>query len=534
MADPHIGSTLGGYRIEQRIGRGGMGVVYRAEQIRLGRKVALKLIAPELAEDVAFKERFGREANIAAQIEHANVVPIYEAGEEDGVLFITMRYVDGTDLRTLLDQVGALTPARAVHILGQVAEALDVAHAKGLVHRDVKPANVLIAEAGGRDHAYLTDFGLTKHAVSRGGLTGTGNWVGTVDYVAPEQIAGGPVDARADIYALGCVVYEVLTGDVPYPADSDMAKMWAHVNREPPSVAQARPELLKFEPVVARAMAKLPEERYPSAGDLARHAQAIEQQRAVTQPERSVATGAAALVPTAARGATTPARLRPPVPGIPTESRPEPPTRVVSASRGRWPLVIVGAVLLALAVAGGVALGTGVLSGEPVSDSASDRRGGQDGARSDTAAVDDQGEAGTTTPADGERFEAYSFKTSDGGGYSAEVPADWARRETVETPGQLFRTELTSPEGATVIIDYTPLEPPGIAEFTSRMRGVPVGQNVADRYVIPAESCEFGTTCTDYLVTFPDGTSGVGVLAGGNDPQAADEVAEEIAGSVQP
>jgi len=185
-----------------------MGVVYRAEQERLGRKVALKLIAPELAEDPSFKERFEREANIAAQIEHPHVIPIYEAGDEEGVLFITMRYVAGTDLRARLDQQRGLDPASAVRIVGQTGEALDAAHARGLVHRDVKPANILIATDGGRDHAYLTDFGLTKHAVSKGGLTGTGQWVGTVDYVAPEQIAGGPIDARADVYALGCVLYQ--------------------------------------------------------------------------------------------------------------------------------------------------------------------------------------------------------------------------------------------------------------------------------------------------------------------------------------
>src|SRR5215211_100138 len=201
-----IGTTVGGYRVEAEVGRGGMGVVYRAEQLGLGRTVALKLIAAELAQDRGFRERFERESRLAASIEHPNVIPVYEAGEADGVLYISMRYIDGSDLRALISSGGRLDPRRAAALLGQVGNALDAAHGLGLVHRDVKPANVLVAGEGAQEHAYLTDFGLTKRAASHGGLTKTGEWVGTVDYVSPEQIQGHGLDARTDVYSLGCVL----------------------------------------------------------------------------------------------------------------------------------------------------------------------------------------------------------------------------------------------------------------------------------------------------------------------------------------
>ena len=212
------GTTVAGYRIEALIGRGGMGAVYRAEEAGLGRKVALKVIAPELAQDERFRERFLRESRIAASLDHPHVVPIYQAGEEDGVLFLAMRYVEGSDLAKLVAENGALEPKRAVELLSQVAEALDAAHEKGLVHRDVKPSNVLIAEAAGREHCYLGDFGLTKRTGSLSGVSVAGEIVGTLEYVAPEQITGDPLDERADVYSLGCVLYECLTGQAPVSA----------------------------------------------------------------------------------------------------------------------------------------------------------------------------------------------------------------------------------------------------------------------------------------------------------------------------
>ncbi len=263
------GTTVAGYRIETLIGRGGMGAVYRAEDEGLRRKVALKVIAPELAQDERFRERFLRESQIAASLDHPHVVPIYQAGEEQGVLYLAMRYVEGSDLAKLLAQEGALEPKRAVELLAQVAEALDAAHAKGLVHRDVKPSNVLIAEATGREHCYLADFGLTKRTGSLSGVTAAGEIVGTLEYVAPEQITGDPLDARADVYSLGCVLYECLTGQAPFPRATDVALLWAHVHEEPTPPSKARPDLPReLDTVLARALAKEPGRRYRSAGEL--------------------------------------------------------------------------------------------------------------------------------------------------------------------------------------------------------------------------------------------------------------------------
>lgn len=279
-AQPAVGSIVSGYRIEAVIGRGGMGVVYRATQLELDRIVALKVIAPDLARDVGFRERFNRESRIAASLEHPHVVPVYEAGEHEGLLFIAMRYVDGTDLRALIAG-RPLEPARAAAIVAQVASALDAAHARGLVHRDIKPANVLLSGAG-HEHAYLADFGLTKLAESDSGLTVTGTLVGSIDYLSPEQIEHGTADARSDVYGLGCVLYEALTGSVPYPRENDAAKMWAHLKAEPPRVSEtvlgAPPA---FDEVVGRAMAKRPEERFASAGELGRAATAAAQGRSV-------------------------------------------------------------------------------------------------------------------------------------------------------------------------------------------------------------------------------------------------------------
>ena len=274
-----------------------MGVVYRATQLALRRVVAIKLIAAECAGDPVYRERFESESRIAAAIEHANVIPIYEAGEDDGLLFIAMRFVDGFDLDQLLAHVGPLAPERAVRLIAQLAGALDAAHARGLVHRDVKPANVLIT-ADEPEHVYLTDFGLARQTGALTRVTRAGRWVGTLDYLAPEQIRGEDVGAGADIYALTGVLYHCLTGEVPYPRDSDAATMWAHVSAPPPTVSGARsdspdsPDLLgsdspdgfdrpgaplggpdlpeALDEVIARGMAKDPAERFASAGDLAR------------------------------------------------------------------------------------------------------------------------------------------------------------------------------------------------------------------------------------------------------------------------
>jgi predicted Ser/Thr protein kinase len=289
------GTDLGGFVIESVAGQGGMGVVYRARQARPDRIVAVKVISSDLASDPQFRTRFQREAAIAAQIEHPNVIPVHAVGEADGTLFIAMRYVDGVDLRTLLAQQGRLEPGRAAAIVDQVAHALDAAHARGLVHRDVKPANIMIASSGGHEHVYLSDFGLSRHIVGSQALTGTGAFIGTIDYVAPEQARGERVDARADIYSLGCVLFQALTGTVPFLIDNDLAKLYAHDSHPPPSVLERAPDVPEaFESVLLRAMAKRPEERHPSAGDLGRAAVAASSGASASRPERSVAVGPAA------------------------------------------------------------------------------------------------------------------------------------------------------------------------------------------------------------------------------------------------
>jgi len=265
--EDRVGTAFGGYQIESIIGRGGMGLVFRAEHVGLKRRVALKLLTPQLAGDESFRQRFVRESQLAASIDHPNIIPIYEAGEIDGEYFLAMRYVDGTDLDTRLRDGPPLEIAETVAIVEQVAEALDAAHAAGLVHRDVKPGNVLIAaRAGGeRGHVYLTDFGLTKRTDSKTGLTAYGSFLGSLDYVAPEQIQGKTVDGRADQYALGCLLYHCLTGKVPFDRDTEMAMLWAHVQEPPPAVTGLRPDLpAALDGVLATAMAKAPDERYPT------------------------------------------------------------------------------------------------------------------------------------------------------------------------------------------------------------------------------------------------------------------------------
>ncbi|WP_030339518.1 serine/threonine-protein kinase [Streptomyces sp. NRRL S-1022] len=261
-----VGRQVAGYRIESEIGRGGMAVVYRAHDLRLDRTVALKLLAPELARNDTFRKRFTHESQVAAAIDHPHIVPVFEAGETDGVLYIAMRYVPGSDLRHLLDVRGPLAPPDAVRIAAQVASALDAAHEHGLVHRDVKPGNILVAEGTDGDHpehVYLTDFGLTKKSLSLTGFTSVGQFVGTLDYVAPEQISGRPVDGRCDVYGLSCVVYETLTGRPPFQREDDMALLWAHQYDEPPAPSGARPGLAPaVDPVFAQALAKSPDARH--------------------------------------------------------------------------------------------------------------------------------------------------------------------------------------------------------------------------------------------------------------------------------
>jgi hypothetical protein len=284
------GTAIAGCRIEGVAGRGGMGVVYRATQLDLNRPVAIKVIAADRARDPGLRTRFSLEAKLAASIEHPNLIPVHAAGEQDGRLYIVMRYVAGTDLHRALRRDGRLAPARAARVISQVAAGLDAAHTAGLVHRDVKPANVMLAG----DQVYLADFGLSRLQSSDERFTDSGAWVGTVDYMSPEHLRGDPTDARSDVYALGCVLYAALTGVAPFRRQTVPATMSAHFHDAPPRPSEAAPVPAEFDAVIARALAKRPEDRYPSAGDLGRAALGAAAGEPVTVAERTVATGAAA------------------------------------------------------------------------------------------------------------------------------------------------------------------------------------------------------------------------------------------------
>ena len=283
--DGRIDSEVAGYRVVELLGRGGMSVVYRAEHVRLGRPAALKLLAATLGQG-DHRERFLRESKLAASLDHPGIVPVFDAGEEDGLLYIAMAYVEGSDLKTLLVREGKLPLRRTLRILGQVASALDAAHARGLVHRDVKPANILV---GPGDRAYLSDFGVVKE-LAAAGTTRTGSFVGTIEYSAPEQIEGKEVDARADVYALACVLYECVVGTPPFHRSSDVAVLNAHLHASPPKLSKAAPDLPPaLEPLLAKALSKSPLDRYAGCGELMAAA------RAAAAPEPHVSRARLAL-----------------------------------------------------------------------------------------------------------------------------------------------------------------------------------------------------------------------------------------------
>ena len=340
--DPAAGTVVAGYRIVEQAGSGGMGVVYRAEETGLGgRPVALKLLPPALAGDPDFRARFLREMRVAAAIDHPNIVPIYRAGEDRGLLYLAMRYVHASDLRRVLEAEGRLDPARALAILDQVARALDAAHARGLVHRDVKPGNILLAPPvldGDPEHVYLVDFGLARSDSDDRSIGGAGSFLGTPRYAAPEQAAGHPVDGRADGYALGCVLYECLTGQPPFPGGSGEAVLLAHLEAPPPRVTTLRPDLPPaIDQVVARAMAKTPADRFPTCRTLITAARA-----ALTSPAGPPApTPGPAPAPAPGPGAPQP---HPPAP-TPGTPQPHPPVpgppvgEATPAARGGPPAV---------------------------------------------------------------------------------------------------------------------------------------------------------------------------------------------------
>ncbi|MGH3203240.1 MAG: serine/threonine-protein kinase, partial [Streptosporangiaceae bacterium] len=268
---PAAGSLVAGYRLEDRIGQGGMAVVFRAHDVRLNRRVAVKLLAPALAGDAGFRRRFVGESLAAAAVDDPHIIPVFEAGEDGGVLFIAMRFVGGGDVGSLVHRDGPLPLPRVAAVISPVASALDAAHTAGLVHRDVKPANMLLDVRPGRpDHVYLSDFGLSKGLLAASGVTGTGQFIGTLDYVSPEQIEGRPADGRADQYARACAAFELLAGEPPFGRDQGLAVVAAHLSAPPPPVSSRRPGLPGgVDEVLGRALAKAPSDRFAACGDFA-------------------------------------------------------------------------------------------------------------------------------------------------------------------------------------------------------------------------------------------------------------------------
>ncbi|MEX2449180.1 MAG: serine/threonine-protein kinase [Solirubrobacterales bacterium] len=430
---------LGNFTIVRELGTGGMGTVYLAHDEGLDRHVALKVIAPHLAGDSEFQRRFESEARSAAAIDDPHAVPVFSAGSENGRLFIAMRFVDGTDLRAVLAEHGALRAAEAAAIVADVASALDSAHAAGLVHRDVKPANILLAERRGGRAAFLTDFGLTKGLQSGGTqLTGTGQWIGTLDYVAPEQMMPeGRVDARTDVYALGCVLYEMIAGAVPFPG-TDMQKMWAHANE--PLPALEAPTLLAD--VLQRATAKDPAGRFQSASDLARAAMAAGGGGADPIFDRSVATGAAA-TGVSGHTAAAPTRTMRSAPPLHhndnerpttqmTTAAPAPATRKLRDSSPTKAAAIGASVVLAAGLIGAALVYSGNRSDSPIVTTKAKQRETLRGGGQSDAAADGDTARGVTGAATGSSAGVTIYSQSF---YSIEIPSGWRQEMSDEPSG---------------------------------------------------------------------------------------------------
>jgi hypothetical protein len=426
------GVRIGKYALEQQIGQGGMAVVFRARDEQLGRLVALKIMAPSVASDAEFRERFVRESKAAAAVDDPHIIPVFEAGESAGVLFIAMRYVPGGDVRSLLSREGPLSTDRTSAILVSVASALDAAHAAGLVHRDVKPANMLMDVRKGRpDHVYLADFGLTKAAAGAATLTTTGRFLGTADYAAPEQIAGRRLDGQADQYALACAAVEMLTGQTPFPLENVMAVLFAHRSEPPPPLSARRHGLpAELDAVLGRALAKSPSDRYPSCGDFAA---AFQRAAGVGRYEAPVAAGAsrdrteagAANLAAALAGGV---RADPPATG-PLTLPPSmlPPGRIdVARGRSRGGRLVIAA---AAAVAVAAAVVAFLALGQP--------------ARAPGAPAAGAGHTAAGRAVSAPHWQAYH----DPSGFVIDLPPGWAPAST--TPGEV---QFTGTPGGFVLV----------------------------------------------------------------------------------
>jgi serine/threonine-protein kinase len=560
MAELRPGQIFAGHRIERVAGRGGMGVVYAATDMRLKRLVALKVIAPALAAEPNFQQRFERECELAASIDHPGVIAVYSAGEVEGSAYVTMRYIEGTDLAEMIRSRGRLPAPLVAEIAAQVGEALEAAHAGGLVHRDVKPANVLVREERGRTQAFLTDFGLTRQLTSDTRLTSTGAVIGTVDYMAPEQLADAPLDSRTDVYALGCVLYQALTGSVPFPTEAAPAKLYAHAHADRPSLLELVPDLPPaLDRVIRKAMAKAPEDRFQSAADLGMAAAAAIEgsddgpmTAAVgvgsgTVPELAPETAPAGGPPTAGapepaggEAATTP--VPPGTPPLPPARRQPPPARG-PAPRRRRDLIAVALGVAVLLTAGAIAF---VVFG----------------------GSDDEGSGGGATPA---AVGGSAGGGSGGGGepesgpspeevarIAADVPAGGAANVTAYDRG------LIEQEGFERRATLVRARDPGLSEKDARVQALDElilnrwmrgeadarGIEISDEQVsAELSSPEFATEAerlrsVGYLEggvaldaeariaaeeIFGDGSQAVVALTGGYGPVNADELAELVA-----
>jgi serine/threonine protein kinase len=445
------GARVGGYVLEEQIGCGGMAVVFRAADENLGRPVALKILAPALATDAAFRQRFIRESRAAAAVDDPHIIPLYGAGESDGVLFIAMRYVHGGDVRSLLARDGALDAEQVAAIVAPVASALDAAHAAGLIHRDVKPANMLLDVRPGRpDHVYLADFGLSKAAAASTGLTGTGLFIGTVDYAAPEQIDGRPMDGRTDQYALACATFEMLCGQPPFQRDQGLAVIHAHLSTPPPLISALRAGLpAAADAVLTRALAKSPEDRYPTCGEFSDALRAAlgvapyhTRPRQPSHPPTDVAHvpppagGPGGWVP----GFPGPAAAGPPAQGPPGPAWPPTfpgqPSQQGRRPAARWPYALAAAAVVAPAVAVAIVFTSG--PGRTVAGGA----GGN--STPGTSASSAPAANGTRQPASsapaGPGWSAYT----DPSGFSVGLPPGWAVDSATRT-GTYPGVDFTGP-----------------------------------------------------------------------------------------
>jgi hypothetical protein len=577
-AELRPGGLLGPYRIDGEIGRGGMGVVYRATDTRMDRRVALKVIAPDLAADPDFRARFQRESRVAATLEHPHIVPVYEAGHLDGQLFMAMRFIEGADLAAVVRDGGPLAPERVARVVSQLAGALDAAHRAGMVHRDVKPANALLSGRGHDEHAFLSDFGLTRDASSQSALTRTGEWIGTVDYAAPEQIQGRHIDARSDVYAFGCVIFHALTGRAPFTGPP-AAKLFGHVSGPIPSARELRPAIpIGVDDVLQRALAKDPSDRFPSAGDLGRALAASVAGVQNEEPEQTVATGPALTGIPAAGEAETAAqatevlpastRVKPLEPLEPRQRDDHEHRRQGAPPAGGRPgqrrsrrfatLALAAIVLFACGAAAVVAAGQ-------FGDGADDDARAAKGARAEETATpavvaatpkpkrkpqrsgkdkkpSEKPESQRAQPEEdvpasskaGGSSVSYAPYSPDSSSFTAELPAGggWSVVGERELNPGLLRTTVDGPDGATIWIDVTPAEPPGFStdsvEVISDTRLAGGIREIVFSGGGP-DFCE-ADACVDYQLDLGD--SGIAVL-GGPGVQAR-AVARRVATSLEP